>query len=350
MMVAMNRLLNTGKSLAQNTTSNCTDSTEVYSLKAWILSCYLVIAICGMIGNFLVMSIILKNKDIRHSSFGVYLFGLAMADFAVAVLCLPTYYTSVSNFQKHPSGLAGDILCTILTAYNILFYFQMVSIFTLIALSFERYAAICKPFATYSNSSPKKAKKILCGVWLLSVLPLIPSFHGTRYTTTEKSSSVGGHCTVRLFPTGKFWNVFCNLIFAMQISLPPTLMIFCFVKTLKALQGRIKNLGVIEDSQIGALHLIKQQEKTLFTIIIVIASFLSLWTPNQIAFKLYQVHVVTSWNSTIMQFTVVLYFSSCCVNPVIYAFRSKLFRKNMKNSLCFPICLGKKRHYLELPR
>ena len=342
MMVATNRLLNTGKSLAQNITSNCADCTEVYSVKAWILSCYLVIAICGMIGNFLVMSIILKNKDIRHSSFGVYLFGLAVADFTVAVLCLPTYFTSISNFQKHPSGLAGDILCTILSAYNILFYFEMVSIFTLVALSFERYAAVCKPLATYSNSSPKKAKKILCGVWLLSVLALIPYFHGTRYTATEKSSSVGGHCTVTHFPTGKFWNVFYNLIFAMQISLPPTFMIFCFVKTLKALQRRIKNLGVIENSQIGALRLIKQREKTLVTIVIVVISFFSLWTPNQIAFKLYQVHVVTSWNSTIMQFTVVLCFSSCCVNPVIYAFRSKLFRKDIKNSLCFPICLGKK--------
>ena len=345
----MNQLLNTGKSLAQKVTSNCTNCTEIYSLKAWILSCYLVIAICGMVGNFLVMSIIWKNKDIRHSSFGVYLFGLAMADFGVAVLCLPTYLTSTSNFQKHPSGLAGDILCTILTAYNLLFYFEIVSIFTLVALSFERYAAVCKPLATYSNSTPKKAKKILCAVWLLSFLPVIPSFYGTRYTTAEKHSSIGAHCTVTLFTTDIYWNILCNLIFVMQFLLPLTFMIFCFVKTLKALQRRIKNLGLIDNSQIGALHLIKQREKTLVTIVIVVASFFSLWTPNQIVFKLYQVHVVTSWNSTIMQVTIILCFLSCCVNPFIYAFRSKLFRKGMKNSLCFRICLGKKKHYLELP-
>ena len=349
MMVAMNRLLNNGKSLVKNITSNCTDCTEIYSLKAWILSCYLVIAICGMVGNFLVMSIILKNKDIRHSLFGVYLFGLAMADFSVAILCLPTYFTSTSNFKKHPSGSAGDIMCTILTAYNLLFYFEIVSIFTLVALSFERYAAVCKPLTTYANSSPKKAKKILCGVWLLSFLPVIPSLFGTRYTTKEKRSSIGAHCNVTLFTTGVSWNILCNLIFVIQFILPLAFMIFCFVKTLKALQRRIKNLEVMGNSQIGDLQLIKQREKTLFTIVIVIASFFSLWTPNQIAFKLYQVHVVTSWNSTIMQVTIVLCFLSCCINPFIYAFRSKLFRKGMKNLLCFPICLRKKRHYLELP-
>ena len=144
-----------------NKSSNCSycTETEIYSFKAWIFSCYLVIAICGMVGNFLVMSIILKNNDIRHSSFGVYLFGLAMADFGVAVLCLPTYITSTSNFRHHPSGLAGDILCTILTAYNILFYFEIVSIYTLVAISFERYAAVCKPLATYSSSTPKEQGK-----------------------------------------------------------------------------------------------------------------------------------------------------------------------------------------------
>ena len=348
-MFVMNRLLNTSNSSAQNIPSNCTDCTEIYSLKAWILSCYIFIAFCGMAGNFLVMSIILKNKDIRHSSFGVYLFGLAMADFTVAFLCLPTYITSTSNFQKHPSGLAGDILCTILTAYNILFYFEIVSIFTLVAISFERYAAVCKPLATYSNSSPMKAKKILCAVWLLSLLPVLPTLYGTRYTATENPSSVGAHCTVSLFTTGVFWNILYNLIFVIQFILPLSFMIFCFVKTLKTLQEQIKNLGVIENSQIGALHLIKQREKTLFTIVIVVASFFSLWTPNQIVFKLYQFNIETSWNSTTMQVTVVLCFLSCCVNPVIYAFRSKLFRKGMKNSLCsFRIRLGKKRHYLEL--
>ena len=331
-----------------NNTSNCTDCTENYSLKAWILSCYLVIAICGMVGNFLVMSIILKNKDIRYSSFGVYLFGLAMADFAVACLCLPTYITSTSNFQKHPSGLAGDILCTILTAYNALFYFEIVSIFTLVAISFERYAAVCKPLATYSNSTPKKAKKILCGVWLLSILPVIPTLYGTRYTTKEKASSVGAHCTVTLFTNGVSWNILYNLIFVMQFILPLTFMIICFVKTQKGLQRQIKNLGLIENSQIEALRLVKQREKTLFTIVIVVASFFILWTPNQIVFKLYQFHIETSWNSNIMQVTVVLCFLSCCVNPVIYAFRSKLFRKGMKNSLYFRIRLGKKRNYVEL--
>ena len=342
----MYQLINNAKNSAQSNT-NSTGFTE-YSLKAWILSCYSVIAICGIVGNFLVMSIILKNKDIRHSSFGVYLFGLAMADFAVAFLCLPTYITSTSYFQEHPSGLAGHILCTILTAYNILFYFETVSSFTLVTIFFERYAAICKPLTTYSSSMATKAKKVLCGVWLLCLIPVIPTLYGTRYTGSQDTSSIGAHCTVSVF-TGKFWNIFYHLIFLIQAVLPLILVIFCFVKTQKALQREFKNFGGVENSESGVLLLIKQREKTWNTIVIVAASFFSLWTPNQVVFVLYQFNVVTPWNSNIMQVTVVLYFLSCCINPVIHTFRSKLFREGIKNALCFPVCFGKKRHYLELP-
>ena len=347
MMATIYQLLITGKILAKNIT-NTTDFTDDYSLKTWILSCYIAIAICGMVGNFLVMSIILKNKDIRQSSFGVYLFGLAMADFSVAVLCLPTYITSTSYFEEHPSGLAGDILCTILTAYNILFYFETVSIFTLVAIFFERYAAICTPLTSYSSSNPKKAKKVLCAVWLLNLIPIIPTLYGTTYTEKQNTSSIGEHCTVSVF-NGVFWNIFYHVIFIMQSILPLIIVIFCFVKTQRALKWQYENLGVMENSQTRALHLIKQRKKTWVTIVIVAASFFSLWTPDQIVFILYQFNVVIAWNSNIMQVTVVLYFLSCCINPVIYTFRSELFREGMKNSLCFRVCLGKKLHYRELP-
>ena len=294
------------------------------------------------------MSIILKNKDIRHSSFGVYLFGLAMANFAVAFLCLPTYITSTSYFQEHPSGLAGHILCTILTAYNILFYFETVSTFTLVSIFFEPYAAICKPLTTYSSSMATKAKKVLCGVWLLCLIPVIPTLYGTRYTGAQGTSSIGVHCTVSIF-TSKFWNIFYHVIFVMQSVLPLILVIFCFLKTHKAVQKQLRKSWGVENSKSGVLLLIKQREKTWNTIVIVAAFFFSLWTPDQIVFVIYQFNVVTPWNSNIMQVTVVLYFLSCCINPVMYTFRSKLFRDGMKNSLCFPVCFGKKGHYLELP-
>ena len=349
MVIAFNRLPNTSNNLAYDIISNCTDCIETYPIRIWMLSCYVVITICGLVGNLLVMSIILKNKDIRHSSFGVYLFGLAMADFSVAVLCLPTYITSTSSFQNHPSGLAGDIMCIVLTAYNILFYFEIVSIFTLVAISFERYAAVCKPLTTYSKSTPRRAKRVLYGVWLLSLIPVTPALYGSRYTSTQKPSSIGAHCAVTLFKNGVFWNVLYNLLFVLQFILPLIFMIFCFAKTKKALQRQMKNTGMIQHTQTEVLRHIKQREKTLVTIVIVVTSFFILWTPNQIVFKLYLFNIQTSWNSNIMQFTVVLCFLSCCINPIIYAFRSQLFRKGMKNSLCFHACLRKKKHYLELP-
>ena len=80
---------------SRNFTSNNTDS---YPVSVFLLtSFYSVVTVCGLIGNLLVMLIIWKNKDIRGSSFGVYLFGLTLADFNVALFC----YQPISHRRQY---------------------------------------------------------------------------------------------------------------------------------------------------------------------------------------------------------------------------------------------------------
>ena len=162
--------------LTRNFTSNNTDS---YPASIFLLaSFYSIVAVCGLIGNFLVVLIIWKNKDILGSSFGVYLFGSALTGFSVSIFCLPAYITLTPIFTEHPTGIAGEGKCKTMSAYVIVNYVEDFSMFTLTVISSERYAAVCKPLSTYAYSTTKRAKLTLCAECMICTLPIIPHIIG----------------------------------------------------------------------------------------------------------------------------------------------------------------------------
>ena len=327
----------------QEITSNFTDFEIFYSIKPWLLSFYLVITVCGLIGNLMVMMIILKKRDIRGSSFGVYLFGLALADFSVALVCLPAYVTSTSTFTEHPSGIAGDILCKTLSANNLLYYFGLLSIFTLTVISLERYAAVCKPLSSYTHSTPKRAKLTLCAGCLLCILLLAPNIYGVKYNDESKTPPTNGaHCVYQLskFGDGKIFRPFSAVIVNALFLFPPILMIFCIIKTKKVLMKQANDIKMNGSNQIAALRHVKRREKTMTTVILVLVSFFVFYTPFQVLSQVPLFGRLT-WRSDIVQLTIALVFSSCCINPLIYGFRSTLFQKEMKTMLCKLSCFTK---------
>ena len=329
---------------AQNVTSNFTDFEIFYPIKPWLLSFYLVITTCGLTGNSMVMMVIWKNRDIRGSSFGVYLFGLALADFSVALFCLPTYIKSTSAFTEHPSGIAGDILCKTLSANNILYYFELLSIFTLTVISLERYVAVCKPLSTYAHSTPKRAKLTLCAGCLLCILLLTGNIYVAKYNDESKTPPThGAHCVYQLtkFGDGKIFRAFSAVISNVPFLFPPILMIFCIIKTKKALMKQVNHIKMNGSNQIATLRHVKRREKTLTTVILVLVSFFVFFTPFQVLSQVPLFGRLT-WRSDTVQLTIALVFSSCCINPFIYGFRSTLFQKEMKTMLCKLSCFTKK--------
>ena len=325
---------------ALNVTPNNTSS---YPINGLFFSFYSIVTVCGLIGNILVMLVIWKNRDIRGSSFGVYLFGLALADFSVALFCLPTYITSTSTFTEHPPGIAGDILCKTLSANNLLYYFELLSIFTLTVISIERYAAVCKPLSTYAQSTPKRAKLILCAGCLLCILPVIPNTIGLKYAAPKHLPAIGAHCVHRLhnFRVGNVGHCLFMATVILSFLLPAIIMIICFIKTKKTLTKEVNDIKLNDNTQIAVLRHVKRREKTLTTIILVTVSVFVFSTPFQASFQALLLHKL-KWTSNIMQFTISFWISSCCINPFIYGFRSTLFRKGMKAIVCKASCFTKK--------
>ena len=305
-----------------------------FPLRYWQLSCYIIITIIGISGNSLVLVVLKRNRKIRESGFGVYIGSLAVADIIVSALCVPVYVTSTSTLRNHPTGVSGDILCKLWTGYFALFYFAVISVYTLVAISFERYLVICHPFKARFQSTPKRAYKIVAFIWICSIIPNFATIAGLKSTKTGEGS-FGAHCTSIDFVEHHaiLWKIFYVIVLMMEFILPISGMLYFFVrinKTLKLHIGKLQVHGNTTRVEATQLSAIEKRKKSVHTVIAMIPCFFACWSLNQVLYFMVNIGYGYPYNGNLTQVSVVLCCVSSCINPIIYAFRSQLFRKAFK--------------------
>lgn len=335
------------------------NETRFFPIKTWLITSYTLISIVGVLGNSLVLIVLIKGPHLQKAMVNVYIMSLAISDLCAAILCLPVYITSTSNFKAHPTGTGGDIMCKILSGYNVLFILAFVSVYTRVAIALERYYAICKPISYRKILNKNRAVKVIMMIWILSLLLNLDTFVGELYV--DKNGFVGAHCTffinykIKNAQSAVFFISFC-----VRYVFPAFFITFSCIAIRRKLQSQ--GTRMVRGKIMGVEHLTQKikankQRRTFITFLYVIMAYYILWTPNQIIyicfnFKLFQTSW-ESWNENYVQVTVIMCFFTCCVNPVIYPFRSKQFRnvcirsgvfmtkKRQKSPIVFPtnMCL-----------
>lgn len=81
---------------------------------------------------------------------------LAVADIIVALFLVPWHVFIHS--KNHPDGLTGTVLCKLLTGGTLIWIGLLVSVFTLVAISFERYCAVVRTDAYQRQFTVQKLK------------------------------------------------------------------------------------------------------------------------------------------------------------------------------------------------
>jgi hypothetical protein len=105
---------------------------------------YVLVLISGLVGNFIVLFVILKNNDLKH--FTNYFFAnLSAADVFVLIFCIPT---AIHDIWAKDQWYLGKFFC--LSNQYIESCATSVSSLTITAISFERFIAICEPFKVVS--------------------------------------------------------------------------------------------------------------------------------------------------------------------------------------------------------
>uniref|UniRef100_A0A1A8PT58 Galanin receptor 2 n=1 Tax=Nothobranchius pienaari TaxID=704102 RepID=A0A1A8PT58_9TELE len=140
------------------------------------------IFLLGIAGNSLVLAVLCRNGQMKTKTTNMFIFSLGVADLCFIVFCVPFQVTIYTLDQ----WVFGSVLCK--AVHFLIFLTMYASIFTLSAVSVDRYLAICYPLRSRHTRTPKNALTSIClerGVQLLDEEER--GEQDTRYSSNQHS-------------------------------------------------------------------------------------------------------------------------------------------------------------------
>ncbi|XP_039301466.1 neuropeptide SIFamide receptor [Nilaparvata lugens] len=303
-----------------------------YSVVLTVVFCvaYLLVFCVGVVGNFAVVAVVCRSPRMRTPT-NLFIANLACADLLVNIICLP--FTLISNIMT--AWTMGWLVCKTIP------YMQGVSvnasINTLVAISFERWLAICYPMRWQMTS--RVCKLVILLIWLFSLTITLPWALFFQLRPMGDGSSM--QTCLETWPTPYSENVYfvlANLV--MCYLLPLALISICYFRIWRRVCCR-KMPGEVQMYQELIIH--RSKVKVIKMLFIVIVLFACSWLPLYVIFtRLKLGGDLQPWEEplvyNLLPLAQWLGASNSCINPVLYAFFNKKFRAGFKAILSSKSC------------
>ncbi|CAL7935570.1 unnamed protein product [Xylocopa violacea] len=166
------------EALSVNESENATS--DLYMLPAYIritsMIVCIVVMVLGIIGNLMVQLVVFRGKDMRNST-NIFLVNLSIADLCVLLICTPTVLVEVnSGPQVWP---LGEYMCKAVPFIELTV--AHASVLTILAISFERYYAICEPLRVGYMCTKTRATFLCLLAWVAAALCTSPIIWVSQY-------------------------------------------------------------------------------------------------------------------------------------------------------------------------
>ncbi|XP_074083585.1 cholecystokinin receptor type A [Macrotis lagotis] len=343
---------------------------------------YSVIFLLSILGNTLVITVLIRNKRMRTVT-NIFLLSLAISDLMLCLICMP--FNLIPNLLK--DFILGNAVCK--TTSYFMGISVSVSTFNLVAISIERYSAICKPLQSRVWQTKSHALKVITATWCLSFTIMSPyPIYSKLVPFTNYNNQTANKCRF-LLPSDviqQSWQTFLLLILflipgiAMMVAYGLiSLELYrgikfdsrqrkssrerksstassnkyedgdgCYLQKSKKkkkkleLQKLSNHTSVKIDrirSSSSAANLMAKKRVIRMLIVIVILFFLC-WMPvfSVNAWKAYDTDSAEMLLSGApISFIHLLSYTSACMNPIIYCFMNKRFRRGFLSTFtCCP--------------
>ncbi|XP_012695964.1 cholecystokinin receptor-like [Clupea harengus] len=347
---------------------------------------YTLIFLLSVLGNLLIIAVLTLNKRMRTVT-NSFLLSLAVSDLMLAVFCMP--FTLIPNLLQ--DFIFGAAMCKIVT------YFMGISVsistFSLVAIAIERYSAICNPLKSRSWQTRSHAYKVIAATWVVSVIIMVPYPVFSRLVPINKANNITGHMCRLDWPRGPVEQTWYILLLLVLFLIPGVVMIVAYGLISRELYRGIqfeldqkkeasgaKN-GVVSPSggsdecdgcyiqvpkkgaagsssmKLSALPApaarserprsntseakLLAKKRVIRMLLVIVAMFFICWMPlysanTWKAFDPPSAHRALS--GAPISLIHLLSYTSACVNPIIYCFMNKRFRKALL-STCAGWCL-----------
>uniref|UniRef100_A0A3P9IXT9 Gastrin/cholecystokinin type B receptor n=1 Tax=Oryzias latipes TaxID=8090 RepID=A0A3P9IXT9_ORYLA len=331
---------------------------------------YCLIFLLSLLGNSLIIAVLVRNRRMRTVT-NLFLLSLAVSDLMVSLVCIP--FTLIPNLMKN--FIFGIGMC------KLVMYFMgvavSVSTFNLVAISLERYSAICNPLTSRVWQTKSHAAKVITTTWVASFILMLPY---AIFSTVESNKSPIKMCRLVMPNDTSFQSWYVSLLLVLFL-IPGIIMMTAYglislelyrgikyeLPKRKSSRDRQSSTGSIKPGDSDGCYLQPSKRKSLTLgsgsfgntsgkqavgrvscsssvsnlmakkrvirmLLVIVFLFFLCWTP---------IFVVNAWKAFDMEsahrhltgapisFIHLLSYTSACVNPIIYCFMNKRFRQGM---------------------
>ncbi|XP_041469679.1 substance-P receptor-like [Lytechinus variegatus] len=301
------------------------DFTQLASVYIIFIVIFVVIMALGIAGNSMVIGVVWSNRAMRTPT-NYYIVSLAVSDLLVITFDMPlklVEYTADVDLAMFSTGL-----CSFAAFVNPAVVFT--SIWTLVAISIDRYLVIIHPLKARSFNTRSRALRTIVIIWLAPLVILSPYFYPYEVLRYHFQSEMGlirrGICSDRFFDISPAFSKAYNLfLFGVLFLVPVILLGF----TCGSISKRLMSLN--EDEKMLKNSVRKEdasRRKVAKMVLIVVLCFFICWFPFFLVSMLGQFTTILHEENYI--FTLLLVhlfgFANSFMNPVIYALMSQAFR------------------------
>ncbi|XP_037376897.1 neuromedin-B receptor [Talpa occidentalis] len=299
-------------------------------IRCVIPSLYLLIITVGLLGNILLVKIFITNSAMRSVP-NIFISNLAAGDVLLLLTCVPVD-ASRYFFDEWMFGQVGCKLIPVIQLTSV-----GVSVFTLTALSADRYRAIVNPMDIQKSGAVLWTCVKAVGIWVVSVLLAVPEAVFSEVARIGSSENGSFTACIPYPQTDELHpKIHSVLIFLVYFLIPLAIISVYYYHIAKTLIKSAHDLpGEYNE------HTQKQIEtrKRLAKIVLVfVGCFVFCWFPNHILYMYRSFHynrIDPSLGHMIVTLVArVLSFCNSCVNPFALYLLSESFRRHFNSQLC----------------
>ncbi|XP_036323558.1 growth hormone secretagogue receptor type 1-like isoform X1 [Rhagoletis pomonella] len=280
----------------------------------------------GVIGNIMVPIVIVKTKDMRNST-NIFLTNLSIADLLVLLVCTPTVLVEVNT--RPETWVLGHAMCKAVPFVELTV--AHASVLTILAISFERYYAICEPLKAGYVCTKARAILICILAWCIAAGFTSPIIWVADYKYVEYID--GSSVAVCLTQAVTNWTMG---YFLMTIStffiLPLLILVVLYAIIAKNLISSNGPMLRIRPSK-PELSLKARKQVVLMLGAVVLSFFLCL-----LPFRMLTMWIILSSEQTffdigveryysLLYFCRIMFYLNSAINPILYNLMSTKFRK-----------------------
>ncbi|XP_024130497.1 adenosine A2a receptor a [Oryzias melastigma] len=282
----------------------------------------LLIAVFSVLGNVLVCWAVFLNSNLQSIT-NFFVVSLAVADIAVGVLAIPFAIVISTGFCSNFYGCLFIACFVLVLTQN--------SIFSLLAIAIDRYIAIKIPLRYNSLVTSQRARGIIAICWALSIaIGLTPMMGWHKLPKSANGTCPSGlmHC---LFEDVVDMEYMVYFNFFACVLIPLVLMLAIYLCIFMAARHQLKLM------EVKALHgeksrsTLQKEVQAAKSLAIIVGLFAVCWLPLHIinCFTLFCPRCHRP-HLAILYVAIILSHANSVINPFIYAYRIREFRKTFR--------------------